>query len=75
MGKFLVNLDLREGLVKCIILHKGNFSFTQQLDYQGIPFKCNQCHSYGHVVVDCTLSFKRKVWEGKKDIVKMQNDI
>ena len=58
VGKILVNLNLREGLVESIILHKGEFYFIQDLDYQGMHFKCNKCHSYGYVVLDCSISLK-----------------
>jgi hypothetical protein len=36
----LVGLNLNEGLVVEMVLHMGNVSITQAMDYIGVPFKC-----------------------------------
>ena len=25
----------------------------------GVPFRCNRCHAYGHLIPDCTLPFSK----------------
>ena len=64
VGNILEVLDTREGL-EVISLHRGNHTHIQQLIYQGIPFKCNWCHSYGNFSSDCSLPFKRKILREK----------
>ena len=44
VANILVILDLREGLVEKIVLHKDGHKHVHALYYQGIPFKCNRCH-------------------------------
>ena len=48
------------------------------MDYVCIPFKCNRCHDYGHLVSHCHLSLKKNsrdenktkyVWRVKKPVV------
>ena len=55
LGRVLVILDLRKGLAADIDIRVGDSVFNQSLDYIGIPFKCNRCHSYGHLVSNCHL--------------------
>ena len=50
LGKILVLLDMRNGLAEDIVIKKGDFVFTQPLDYVGLPLHCNRCHSYGHLL-------------------------
>jgi hypothetical protein len=53
MARILVGIKLSDGLIKNItITHKGTY-FNQALDYEGIPFKCGRCHTYGHITRDC----------------------
>ena len=44
LGKVLVLLDMGNGLAEDIVIKKGEFVFTQPLDYVGLPFRCNRCH-------------------------------
>ena len=30
-----------------------------------VPFRCNHCHKYGHVIARCDLNFNRKLWDKK----------
>jgi hypothetical protein len=53
IAQILVFIDIWEGLAPEMVLQKGNNSFTQILDHCGVPFKCNCCHVYGHVVKHC----------------------
>ena len=59
LGRVLVLLDLRNGLAYDIDINHGEYVFSQSLDYVGIPFKCNRCHDYGHLVSHCHLSLNR----------------
>eukprot|EP01018_Ginkgo_biloba_P004985 Gb_28741 [translate_table: standard] len=68
VARILVSLDLREGLAKEILIQKGGFSHSQLLDYMGIPFRCRRCHKYGHLAMDCSLSFSNKVWVKKSEV-------
>ena len=58
LGWVLVSLDLRNGLASDIDIKIGDTIFNQSLDYIGIPFKCNRCHSYGHLASQCHLSLE-----------------
>eukprot|EP01018_Ginkgo_biloba_P025951 Gb_32714 [translate_table: standard] len=64
-ARILVRLVLREGFAENKVLQKGTHSFVQTLDYTSVPFRCNRFHIYGHLVVECPLSFKRRVWVKK----------
>ena len=88
LGRVLVLLDLRNGLASDIDIKHGDTIFIQTLDYVAIPFKCNRCHSYGHLVSHCHLSLKNNyhdelkpkfVWRVKKpmfstDFDEVRND-
>ena len=50
LGKVLVLIDIRKGLASDIVIKRGEFVFSQPLDYVGVPFKCNRCHGYGNLV-------------------------
>ena len=76
-------MDLRKGLVADIDIRLGDTVFNQTLDYVGIPFKCNRCHSYGHLVSNCHLSLKKNyrdefkpkfVWRVKKPVLSTDID-
>ena len=41
LGKVLVLLNLRLGLVANILIKRGDFELCQPLDYLGVPFKWN----------------------------------
>ena len=60
LRKILVLLDMRNGLVEDIVIKKGEFVFTQPLDYVGFPFRCNHYHCYGHLFDHCHLPFLKK---------------
>ena len=46
--RICVKVDLEIGLPKAINLTVADWSHTQELDYEQIPFKCCFCHGYGH---------------------------
>ena len=50
LGKVLVLIDIWNGLAFDIVIKHGESVFSQSLDYVGVPFKCNRCHGYGHLV-------------------------
>lgn len=45
----LVNLDIREGFKEDMLLNIDSGTQVQLLDYVGIPFWHQQCHSRGHL--------------------------
>ena len=53
-------MDLRNGLASDIDIKIGDTIFNQSLDYIGIPFKCNRCHSHGYLASQCHLSLGKK---------------
>lgn len=59
MARILVHLDTKEGLEERMTLRWGNFSRTQNLDYEGVPFRCNRCHHVGHLFKDCPLNISQ----------------
>ena len=38
---------------EAINLTAADWSHTQELDYEQIPFKCHFCHGYGHFAQNC----------------------
>jgi hypothetical protein len=71
MAPILFGLKLLRGLTVCIsIKHKGHI-FTQELDYEGIPFICGPC--LWSLEKDCTLMVKKWKWV-KKMIPEKQGD-
>ena len=55
LGRVLVLLNIRKGLVADIDIRIGDTVINQTLDYIGIPFRCNRCHCYGHLFSNCHL--------------------
>ena len=43
-----VEVDLEAGLPEAIKLTVGNWYHYQKLEYEQLPFKCRNCHDYGH---------------------------
>jgi hypothetical protein len=60
IARILVNLNVREGLGEEIDLSWGNYTHTQLLDYENVPFRCRRCHQYGHLVATCHLPLRTK---------------
>jgi len=56
VARMLVRMDFRKGFPAEMGIETEWGIITQKLDYEGIPFKCHRCHSYGHVVADCTMT-------------------
>lgn len=52
-ARFLVDLDVSKGLPKAIFLESLWGSWTQMLDFEGIPFRCRNCHLTGHIASRC----------------------
>ena len=57
LGRVLVLLDLRHGLAADLVIKWGDIEFCQPLDYLGLPFRCNRCHAYGHLIPNCSFPF------------------
>ena len=49
-ARFLVEMDISKGLPEKVCLDSSRGSWTQILDYEGIPFRCRKCHKTGHIV-------------------------
>lgn len=50
---FLVNLDVPKGLPEAVYLDSPRGSWTQLLDFEGIPNRCRKCHLTGNIVACC----------------------
>ena len=46
------------------MIKRGSSEFSQPLDYLGIPFRCNICHVFGHLMIECSLPFNKKPYYG-----------
>lgn len=57
MVHILVHFDTREELEENITLHWQHLSHRQNLNYEGVPFRCRRCHKVGHLFKDCPLLF------------------
>ena len=55
----MVNLNPKEGLAEEMRLKYKELEFTQTLDYEHMPFRCHQCHKYGHLAKDFLLGHRR----------------
>jgi hypothetical protein len=62
----LIGVEISKGLEESIIINKSHTIFDWSLDYEGIPFKCVQCHVYVHLEKECSLYFRRKIWVHKE---------
>ena len=56
-----VYLDLSKELPEAIILNWEDEEWIQPIDYEQLPFRCRNCHEYGHLGRDCP---KLKLAEG-----------
>jgi hypothetical protein len=43
-------MDLTKPLLESIILQQEGHEWKQQMDYEGIPLKCQTCHEHGHLL-------------------------
>ena len=80
-------IDFRNGLPADLVIKRGSSEFSQPLHYLGVPFRCNRCHVFGHLMNECSLPFNKKsfprsahkIWRvknrGKKLGVKTGMDI
>ena len=46
-------IDVSKGLLAKIILNHSKGSWTQLLDYEGLPFRCKKCFNTGHMDAKC----------------------
>jgi hypothetical protein len=72
VARILVNLNVREGLGEEMDLTWGDYTYSQKLDYENIPFRCRRCHQYGHLVKNCKLPLRTRgtVYGRHKDSLK-----
>lgn len=52
-ARLLVEMDISKGLPKMVCLDSSRGSWTQTLDYEGIPFCHRKCHKTGHIAARC----------------------
>lgn len=69
VAKIMVKIDLRLGLTTEITIQAKDGEFIQQLDYEGVPFRCHRCHVYGHLVDSCPYPFRASISLIDKDVV------
>ena len=67
-ARICVEVDLEIGLHEAINLNVADWSHTQELDYEQIPFKCRFCHGYGHFARNC----KKKAENEKNQWIQIQ---
>jgi hypothetical protein len=50
----------------------GDYTYAQKLDYENIPFICQRCHQYGHLIKNCKLPLRTRgmVYARNKDSKK-----
>lgn len=54
-ARILVNLDTRGGLLESITIQWRETTRKQNIDYEGIPYRCRRCHKVGHLYRDFSL--------------------
>lgn len=59
MGKFLVEVDMFDGLLLDIELEWRGVSFVQKLEFQGMSFWCSTCKATGHLKIKCAGFYKK----------------
>ena len=52
-ARICVELDLNNPLPDSMEICLGSSSWIQQLDYESLPFRCQFCHEYGHLLQHC----------------------
>lgn len=58
-----MEVDLDVGMPEAIKLTATNWMHIEELDYEQLPFKCRQCHGYGHFARHCK---KKEAEESEK---------
>ena len=74
-ARILVHLDTSDRLQEYITIQWRNFSRRQNLDYEGVPFRCRRCHKIGHLYKDFPLNKNKDRGEaGRKIPLKANQD-
>jgi len=71
--RIVVSLNPQEGLAEEINLKYKDFTYTHMLDYEHLPFRCHQCHKYGHLARECSSGFRRRRRQRKEGVGKGPN--
>ena len=53
VARILVGLEIYKGLVDKLPIESAGGTHIQQIDYEGLPFRCHRCHKLGHLVAQC----------------------
>ena len=53
VDRILMEIDMSKGLLENMGIDWWGHSFSQPMDYTRLPFRCNHCHSNGHLVKEC----------------------
>eukprot|EP01018_Ginkgo_biloba_P030911 Gb_13691 [translate_table: standard] len=64
-AKVCVEVDLSEGLLPTIDLRASGVTYTQDLDYDGVPFRCKVCHSIEHLEGSCPKNLRKNMMKKK----------
>jgi hypothetical protein len=51
--RIYVEVELKKGLLKVVMISLDNWKHLQQLDFEQLPFKCKVCHEYKHFAKYC----------------------
>jgi len=70
-ARICVEVDLEIGLPEAIKLTIADWSYIQELDYEQQPFKCRNCHEYGHFARYC----KKKVGGRSREFERRKMDL
>lgn len=65
--RICVEVDLEVGLLEAIKLTMEKWSHVQELDYKQLPFKCWNCHGYGHFARNCKNKTEEETEKMKRD--------
>ncbi|KAH9289844.1 hypothetical protein KI387_033961, partial [Taxus chinensis] len=63
-ARILVDMDMNVDFLAALELKVLDSTWTQSLDFEGLPFRCRTCFSLGHLAADCHIikkSIKRRV--------------
>ena len=52
-ARILVDINVSKGLLAEIILNHSKGSWTQLLDFEGLPLRCKKCFNTGHLATKC----------------------
>ena len=55
-ARILVDIDVSKGLPAELLLYHSKGSWTQLIDYEGLPCRCKNCFNTCHLAAKCEYS-------------------